>query len=75
VTDNSSNDDGFKIVSVQSQSSTTSKTYKVQSGDCLMGIARKLLGDPDRWHEIANLNGIGLPYTLYPGQEIKVPGK
>ncbi len=62
-------------VASQSQSSPTSKTYKVQSGDCLMGIARKLLGDPHRWREIANLNGIGPPYTLHPGQEIKVPEK
>ena len=61
--------------SAQTQVSTTSKTYKVQSGDCLMGIARKLLGDPHRWREIANLNGIGPPYTIYPGQELKMPEK
>lgn len=61
--------------SAQTQASTTPKTYKVQSGDCLMGIARKLLGDPHRWREIANLNGIGPPYTIYPGDELKVPEK
>jgi nucleoid-associated protein YgaU len=61
--------------SAQTQASTPSKTYKVQSGDCLMGIARKLLGDPHRWREIANLNGIGPPYTIYPGQELEVPEK
>jgi nucleoid-associated protein YgaU len=59
----------------QSQAATTSKTYKVQSGDCLMGIARELLGDPQRWREIANLNGIGPPYTIHPGDELKVPEK
>ena len=59
--------------SAQSQELTASKTYKVQSGDCLMGIARKLLGDPQRWREIANLNGIGPPYTIHPGDELKVP--
>lgn len=64
-----------KQASAQSQASTTSKTYTVQSGDCLMGIARKLLGDPHRWPEIANLNGLGPPYTIYPGQELKVPEK
>jgi nucleoid-associated protein YgaU len=57
----------------QSQASTTSKTYTVQSGDCLMGIARKLLGDPHRWREIADLNDIGPPYTIYPGKQLKVP--
>ncbi|NIO72025.1 MAG: LysM peptidoglycan-binding domain-containing protein [Anaerolineae bacterium] len=61
--------------SAQTQTSTPSKTYTVQSGDCLMGIARKLLGDPHRWREIANLNGIGPPYTIYPGQELEVPEK
>ena len=61
--------------SAQSQASTTSKTYTVQSGDCLMGIARKLLGDPHRWREIANLNDIGPPYTIHPGDELKVPEK
>ena len=60
---------------VQSQVSPTPKTYTVQSGDCLMGIARKRLGDPHRWREIANLNGIGPPYTIYPGQELEVPEK
>jgi len=59
----------------QSQASTTSKTYTVQSGDCLMGIARKLLGDPHRWREIADLNDIEPPYTIYPGKQLKVPEK
>jgi nucleoid-associated protein YgaU len=60
---------------VQSQVSPTPKTYTVQSGDCLMDIARKRLGDPHRWGEIANLNGIGPPYTIYPGDVLKVPEK
>jgi len=60
----------------QSQAaSTTSTTYTVQSGDCLMGIARKLFGDPHRWREIADLNDIGPPYTIYPGKQLKVPEK
>jgi nucleoid-associated protein YgaU len=58
---------------VQPQAVTTSKTYEVQSGDCLMGIARKRLGDPQRWREIADLNGIGPPYTIHPGDELKIP--
>ncbi len=60
-------------VSAQPQTPTTSKTYTVQSGDCLMDIARKRLGDPHRWREIANLNGIGPPYTIYPGDKLKLP--
>ena len=59
----------------QSQASTTSETHTVQSGDCLMGIARELLGDPHRWREIADLNDIRPPYTIYPGKQLKVPEK
>ena len=55
--------------------SSSTGTYTVKSGDCLMGIARQRLGDPHRWREIANLNGIGPPYTIYPGQVLKVPQK
>jgi len=59
---------------VQSQAVTTPpRTYKVQSGDCLMDIARKRLGDPQRWREIADLNGIGPLYTIHPGDELKLP--
>ena len=66
---------GTTPAEVQSQTATTSKTYKAQSGDCLMGIARELLGDPQRWREIADLNGIGSPYTIHPGDELKIPEK
>jgi len=65
---------GTDQVVAQTQVSTTSKTYKVQSGDCLMGIARELLGDPHRWREIANLNGISGD-IIYSGQELKIPEK
>ncbi|SEW49623.1 LysM domain-containing protein, partial [Enterocloster clostridioformis] len=32
------------------------KTYTVKSGDCLWNIAKKQLGDGNRWKEIHNLN-------------------
>jgi nucleoid-associated protein YgaU len=52
------------------------KTYTVQSGDTLMEISRKLFnGDPQYWDEIAEFNGIKAPYSLYPGDELKVPEK
>lgn len=35
---------------------TTKKTYKVKSGDCLYNIAKKELGNANRWKEIYNLN-------------------
>ena len=67
---------GTDQVVAQTQASTTSKTYKVQSGDTLMGVSRKLFnGDPQYWDEIADLNGIKAPHTIYPGDELKVPDK
>jgi PKD repeat protein len=68
--------EGTDQVVAQTQASTTSTTYKVQSGDTLMGVSRKLFnGDPQYWDEIADLNSIKAPYTIYPGDELKVPQK
>ena len=59
---------------VQSQVSPTPNTYTVQSGDTLMEISRKLFnGDPQYWDEIADLNDIQAPYTIYPGDVLQVP--
>jgi LysM repeat protein len=67
---------GTDKVVTQTQASTPLKTYTVQSGDTLMGISRKLFnGDPQYWDEIADLNGIKAPYTIHPGDELKVPEK
>lgn len=48
-----------------------SGTYTVQKGDTLSGIGAKL-GIP--WQDIARWNGITAPYTIYPGQVLKVYG-
>lgn len=48
-------------------------TYTVQSGDTLSKIAEKLLGDPNRWREIAALNSIADPRSLRAGQVLQVP--
>lgn len=45
--------------------------YTVVSGDTLSGIGAKL---GQSWPEIARLNGIVSPYTIYPGQRLKVFG-
>lgn len=45
-------------------------TYEVESGDCLSAIGDKL--DVD-WYSIAEANGIGEPYTIYPGQSLIIP--
>lgn len=44
-------------------------TYVVKSGDTLSGIATKY---GTTYQALANLNGIGYPYTIYPNQVLKV---
>lgn len=45
-------------------------TYEVESGDCLSAIGEKL---GVNWRSIAETNGIGEPYTIYPGQSLIIP--
>ncbi len=47
--------------------------YVVQAGDGLMKIAREQLGDLKAWRQIADANGISLPYNLKPGQVLRLP--
>ena len=54
-----------------SQNGSGSRTYTVQSGDSLSAIGSKL---GVNWQNIANANGIGSPYTIYPGQVLTIPG-
>lgn len=51
----------------------TTKTYIVKAGDSLSKIARDELGDMNRWKEIASLNKIPSPYTIYPNQKLELP--
>lgn len=43
------------------------RVYTVKSGDTLSEIGASLGID---WHTIASKNGIGAPYTIYPGQKL-----
>ena len=51
------------------------KTYPVKSGDCLWNIAKKQLGDGNRWKEIYNLNldKISNPNLIHPGLVLVMP--
>lgn len=49
------------------------KTYTVKSGDNLYNIAMKELKDATKYKTIASLNGIRPPYTIKPGQVLKLP--
>lgn len=45
------------------------KTYTVQAGDYLTALARQFNLD---WHNLAILNDIHYPYTIYPGQVLRL---
>ena len=51
------------------------RTYTVQKGDCLWNIAKKCLGDGERWGEVAKLNAdkVVNPNKIYPGQVLTLP--
>lgn len=49
------------------------KLYQVKSGDTLSKIAGALLGDTERWKELAYINSIKQPYLILPDQVIMVP--
>ncbi|MCA9939001.1 MAG: LysM peptidoglycan-binding domain-containing protein [Anaerolineales bacterium] len=46
-------------------------TYTVQAGEYLAQICRRLGLD---WQAVAQLNGLYPPYTVYPGQVLRLPG-
>jgi LysM repeat protein len=46
------------------------ETYTVQRGDYLIGIAQKF---SLAWEELASLNDLNYPYTLYAGQNLVLP--
>jgi LysM repeat protein len=47
-------------------------THKVESGETVSRIARD---NGTTYQELCKLNGIGKPYTIYPGQILKLPPK
>lgn len=49
-------------------SSSSSRAYTVKSGDTLSEIGQKL---GVNWKNIATMNGISSPYTIYVGQKLK----
>jgi LysM repeat protein len=44
--------------------------YRVKAGDYLSVIARRL---DVPWQDLAKVNGLRAPYTIYPGQELRIP--
>lgn len=49
------------------------KVYIVQRGDSLARIARRELGDEQRWKELGSLNNIGNDHLIVPKQKLILP--
>lgn len=58
-----------KVPAASPARAATTKVYVVRRGDNLSTIGARL---GVRWTVIANLNGLRSPYTIYPGQNLKV---
>lgn len=55
-------------------SNAQTRNYTVKRGDSLWLIAWKVLGDPNRWNEIAELNPqLENPRVIYPGMRLALP--
>jgi DNA-binding SARP family transcriptional activator len=67
----------------RTERATPTRTYVVQRGDTLWGIAERELGDPLRWRQIAQLNEdrregqsrLGDPHWIYPGWTLLLPAE
>jgi uncharacterized protein YvpB/LysM repeat protein len=47
------------------------ESYTVQKGDYLIALAKRF---GITWQELAEMNSIGYPFTIYPGQVLQLPG-
>ena len=61
-----------KEVKTRKSDKTTPSSYTVKSGDSLWKIAKLQLNDGTKWKDIAEKNGIKPPYTIKPGQVLKL---
>lgn len=59
----------LKPVTVQPDDSV----YTVKSGDSLWEIAQDIFGNGWKWYKLADENGLKFPYTIHPGDKLKIP--
>lgn len=57
----------------QTPEKADAKTCEVKDGDTLSSIARRLLGDANRWPEILKMNPGVKPDALRVGQKLVLP--
>jgi len=67
--------DGATVKPRPAESAPVVNTYTVVSGDCLWNIAKRFLGDGNRYTEIYEFNRdkIANPSLIYPGQVLTMP--
>lgn len=58
---------------LQAQSPRSRRRYTVKEGDTVISIARRELGDPGRYQQILNLNGLRDPRAIRPGAILRLP--
>lgn len=49
------------------------RIYQVKQGESLKSIAAALLGNKDRWPELAHVNHLAHPYFIRTGQVLELP--
>ncbi|GKX29195.1 phage protein [Vallitalea longa] len=60
------------LKNTREEQKSTPKSYTVKSGDTLYGICKKLLGDGNKYKEIASKNNIKNPNLIFPGQVLQL---
>jgi nucleoid-associated protein YgaU len=55
----------------------TGRTHTVADGDTLRSLAERFLGSAEQWNRIyeVNMDRLGNPDSLYPGQELAIPSQ
>lgn len=65
----------FFASSVFAQSQPSTLTYKVQKGDTLIGLGKRMLKSEAGWREIAEINRLANVHKIKIGQELLVPAR
>lgn len=69
------NDDRLTVAGAEKAPASSTRYYKIQSGDTLSKIAKEFYGDANKYNDIfeANREVIKDPDLIYPGQQIRIP--
>lgn len=55
------------------ETGSAGRSYTVQAGDTLSGIAEQIWGDASLWYKLATANGLGADSMLAAGQVLTIP--